>query len=132
MIGTGARDGSMQLVNTRTGATLATAVEMAVTRTERRRGLLGRNSLAPSGALVLSPCWAIHTAFMRFAIDVVFVDRRGRTVRVVRDLPPWRVAVAPRAQAAIELAAGSLGASDLRIGDELTLQAEPSHEALAG
>jgi uncharacterized membrane protein (UPF0127 family) len=111
----------MLIVNGRSDETIASEVELALTRTERRGGLLGRDSLAPSGALVISPCWSIHTAFMRFAIDVLFVDRRGRTMRIVHDLPPWRVAIAPRAHAVIELPAGSLKALDLRIGDEVRL-----------
>ncbi len=112
----------MLLMNGRSGQTIATSVELAVTRAERRRGLLGRDSLDLSAAMVISPCWAIHMAFMRFPIDAIFVDRTGRTVRLVRGLAPWRIAVAPRAHAVIELPAGSLTAQDIRIGDELHLE----------
>jgi len=112
----------MRLLNARTGEAVAGGVELALTRTARRRGLLGRDRLDPSTALLLLPCWAVHTAFMRFAIDVIFVDKDGRTVRVVRGLPPWRVAVAPGATAAIELAAGSLRPMDVMVGDRLYLE----------
>jgi hypothetical protein len=71
-----------RLVNERTGATVASDVELAVDRPTRRRGLLGRAAMNPASAMVLSPCWMVHTAFMQFAIDVVFVDRDGRVVRV--------------------------------------------------
>jgi hypothetical protein len=111
----------MLLVNARSEETIARDVELAVTRAERRRGLLGRDRLDLSAALVISPCWSIHTAFMRFSIDVVFVDRTGRAVRIVRELPPWRIAVAPRAHAVIELPAGCLTTHDIQIGDELRL-----------
>ena len=77
------------LVNRRTGRVLATSVEIARTRATRRRGLLGRDSMDPSGAFLLSPCCAIHTAFMRFAIDVVFVDKRGSIVSILHELQPW-------------------------------------------
>src|SRR5205823_2577015 len=87
----------------------------------RRRGLLGRTAMDPSEALVLSPCCAIHTAFMRFAIDVIFIDAHGQVLKIVRDLPPWRLAIAPRAHAVIELAAGSLKARDLKVGDAVEL-----------
>ena len=113
----------MELVNTRTGETIAAAVEIAATRATRRKGLLGRDSLNPSAALVLSPCFAVHTAFMRFAIDVVFVDRTG-TVRRIAQLPPWRMAVDVGACAVVELAAGC--ASGLRVGDRVCLS-EPPH-----
>src|SRR3954466_14751776 len=72
----------MQLVNARSAVTIANDVNLALTRSERRTGLLGRDSLAPSAALVLSPCGSIHTMFMRFPIDVVFVDRDGRALRI--------------------------------------------------
>ena len=111
----------MLLVNARCGETIASDVNLALTRAERRQGLLGRDSLDLSAALVLSPCWSIHTMFMRFPIDVVFVDRDGRALRIVRELAPWRIAVARRAHAAIELPAGCLRARDVRVGDELYL-----------
>lgn len=114
------------LVNQRTGAPIATAVERAVTRASRRRGLLGRDRLDASCALMLEPCAAVHTAFMRFAIDVVFVDRQGYTVKIVRDLAPWRIAVAPRAHAVVEMAAGSLEHVDLSVGDRLFLSTDTS------
>jgi uncharacterized protein len=114
----------MCLVNARSQQTIASDVTLAVTRTERRRGLLGRDHLAPTAALVLSPCWSIHTMFMHFPIDVVFVDRGGRAVRIVQELPPWRIAIAPRAHATIELAAGSVHARDIRVGDTLIVSGE--------
>ena len=105
------------LVNRRTGKAIVSAVEVASTRASRRRGLLGRDALDGDAALILTPCCAVHTAFMRFAIDVVFVSRDGEVLRIVRDLPPWRAACSPRAHAVVELAAGTLGARDLAVGD---------------
>src|SRR5262245_28727211 len=99
---------SMALINERTHAPVATEVELASTRATRRRGLLGRDSLAPSSALVLTPCVAVHTAFMRFAIDIVFVDADGYAVKLVSDVGPWRMAASARAHSVIEMAAGSL------------------------
>jgi uncharacterized membrane protein (UPF0127 family) len=110
----------MVLVNGRSDETLASDVELALTRKDRNRGLLGRDNLDSRAALVISPCWSIHTAFMRFTIDALFVDRSGRAVRIARNLPPWRIVVARRAHAVIEFRAGSL-APDVRIGDEICL-----------
>jgi len=109
----------MQLINTRTAMPVASVVELAVTRGDRRRGLLGRDSIDLSAAMMLAPCVAVHTAFMRFAIDVVFVDRDGIVRKIVRDLKPWRIAASPRAYAAVELAAGI--ARDVMPGDRLYL-----------
>ncbi len=109
------------LLNERTRQVVARDVEIADTRQARRRGLLGRDGLAGSSALVITPCFAIHTAFMRFAIDVIFMTREGRVLRVVRGLPPWRMAVAPRAHRVAELAAGSLAEGAVAVGDRLVI-----------
>ena len=110
------------LINARTGRTVASATTLALTRTERRLGLLDRSEFDPSAALVLAPCAMIHTAFMRFAIDVTFVDRTGRVVRVARGLGPWRIAASFGAYATIELTAGALDARDVAVGDRLYLE----------
>ena len=121
----------MPIINARTNDMLARDVELADTRRARRRGLLGRDGLARSSALVLSPCFMIHTAFMRFPIDVVFVDRHGLVRKVVRNLPPWRIAVAPGARLAIELSGGVLGSDDVRVGDRLDVTPGPKAVAAA-
>ena len=110
---------AVELLNERTRECVAASVEVASTRRTRRRGLLGRDHLAASTALILEPCAAVHTAFMRFSIDVVFVNRGGYAVKIVEDVPPWRIALSTRAHAAIEMAAGSLRGLDLSLGDRL-------------
>ena len=112
---------TMVLVNQRTDEALADRVEVAVTRRDRRKGLLGRSGLEPASALIIAPCFSIHTMFMRFDIDVVFVDEDGRVVKVVRDMTPWRIAVDPTAHAVVELPAGSLRDRQVNVGDRLYL-----------
>lgn len=73
---------------------------------QRLCGLLGRPPLGPGQGLWLTPCRAVHTAGMRYAIDLAFIDRRGRVVRIVRSLRPWRWAACWRARSVVELAAG--------------------------
>jgi len=118
-----ARDSSElhALSNQRTGRVVASAVELAETSETRRRGLLGRDSLDPSAALIIAPCSAIHTFFMRFVIDVVFVDHDGRVLKTVSDLKPWRIAASPRAYAVVELNAGAIRRSELAVGDRVSL-----------
>jgi uncharacterized membrane protein (UPF0127 family) len=113
---------TLELVNGRTDQALADCVEVAVTRRDRRKGLLGRDGFATSGALVLAPCLAIHTMFMRFDIDAVFVDDDGRAVKVVQNLTPWRIAVQPFAHAVVELPGGSLREGAVDVGDRLYLR----------
>jgi uncharacterized membrane protein (UPF0127 family) len=113
--------GKLALVNQRTDEALAERIEVAVTRRDRRRGLLGRSGLDASSALILAPCAAIHTMFMRFDIDAVFVDDDGRAVKIVRDMTPWRIAIGPTAHAVVELPAGSLRDRQVNVGDRLYL-----------
>ena len=117
----------MQLINDRTRKSVVETVELAETRTARRRGLLGRECLPEGAALMLIPCFAVHTAFMRFAIDVVFIDRDGRIVRTVSRMAPWRIAIAWRARAVIELPAGRLESYPVQLGDRLYLAPAREH-----
>ena len=96
------------LFNERTNQAVATQVEIAATRRSRNRGLLGRDHLDEAAAMLLAPCTSVHTVGMRFPIDVVFVDRQGYAVKVVRNLRPWRIALSIGGRAVIEMAAGSL------------------------
>ena len=110
------------IVIDRTGRVLASAVELAVTSETRRKGLLGRDSLDPSVAMIIAPCSAVHTFFMRFNIDVVFVDRSGRVLKISRDVRAWRMAAAARAYAVVELNGGSANRAGLEVGDQLSLR----------
>ena len=112
-------------MNDRTRSAVALEVDVALSRAARRRGLLGRESLGANEGLLLSPCKAVHTVGMRFPIDVIFIDRDGRAVRIVPALAPWRIAMSARAKAVIELAAGQAAASDIQVGDLLYLAPAP-------
>jgi uncharacterized membrane protein (UPF0127 family) len=86
----------------------------------RLRGLLGRRRLEADEGLLLRPVGAIHTLFMRFAIDVVFLDRDYVVLKVVENVRPWRFAAARRAKAVLELPTGS-AARRLRVGERLVI-----------
>ena len=109
------------LVNERTRKLVGEQVEIADTRRTRRRGLLGRAQFADGEALMLIPCFAVHTAFMRFAIDLIFLDRDGCVIRTVSRLRPWRMAMAWRARSVIELPAGRLERCEVQPGDRVYL-----------
>ena len=110
------------IVNAYTGVPLATTVETAFDSASRKRGLLGRDGLARRHAIVIAPTSAIHTFFMRFAIDVVFAAKDGTVVALRKSLRPWRIAVAPRAFCAIELEAGSIDRDSIAVGDRLVVR----------
>ena len=93
---------------------------LAETPFARMRGLLGRSGLSSGEGLLLRPAGSVHTAFMRFAIDVVFLDRDLRVLKVASDLAPWRTAACRGARAALELPAGEANRQGLRPGISLT------------
>jgi len=87
------------------------------------RGLLGRRGLDWDQGMLITRTGSVMTLFMRFAIDVVFLDRDGRIVGIAAELRPWRVAGARRAKSSLELPAGRAAGCDLREGDVLVLEA---------
>ena len=111
-----------RLVNETRGAVLAERAEVALAARARMKGLLGRDSLAEGAALVIKPCTSIHTFFMRFPIDVIFLDDAGKVLRAIRAMPPWRLTrIYPRAACVAELPAGTLLRSGTTEGDRVLL-----------
>jgi uncharacterized membrane protein (UPF0127 family) len=90
----------------------------------RMRGLLGRGSLRSDEGILLRPASSVHTAFMRFPIDVVFVDRDLVVLKVVPELRPWRAAACRGAKATFELPAGEARRRGVVPGTGLTLSAD--------
>jgi uncharacterized membrane protein (UPF0127 family) len=109
------------LRNTRHGNIVARTIETAFDRHTRNRGLLGRSSLDRDTALILAPCNSIHTFFMKFPIDVAFIDKRGTIRRARAAVGPWRIQLSLTSFAVIELEAGALERSGTRAGDQLVL-----------
>ena len=105
----------------RNARVLASRIETAFDSATRRKGLLGRNSLAEGDALIIAPCNSIHTFFMRFPLDAAFVARDGALVSISHVVHPWRIRFALRAFAVVELPAGTLEHLDTRVGDALRL-----------
>ncbi|HXV05387.1 MAG TPA: DUF192 domain-containing protein [Solirubrobacterales bacterium] len=95
--------------------------EIADTAPTRLRGLLGRRELRPGEGMLLRPSNSVHTAFMRFPIDAVFLDAELRVLKVRGELRPWRAAGARRARAVLELAAGEAARRGVSVGERLEL-----------
>jgi uncharacterized protein len=113
---------SWTLCNVRTDCAVATRVEPAFDSHSRRQGLLGRTAFPDGSAIIIAPCNAIHTFFMRFSIDAIFVKKDGTVVRVVTALAPWRLSISPRAYAVVEVPAGTAARTETRAGDVLQLK----------
>jgi uncharacterized membrane protein (UPF0127 family) len=109
--------------NLRTQSIVASCVEVADRGPARTRGLLGRRSLGVGEGLWIVPCEAVHTFGMRFAIDLVFLDRRNIVRKVRSSVPPGRLSGCLRARSVLELAAGTLENTPVHPGD--TLQFSP-------
>jgi uncharacterized protein len=89
---------------------------VADTPLARMRGLLKHQELPSGDGLLLQPAGSIHTAFMRFPIDVVFLNAEYEVIKLVADLSPWRTARASGAKAVLELTAGEIVRRRLAVG----------------
>ena len=92
---------------------------LAETALTRMRGLLGRRELPSGEGILLKPASSVHMAFMRFAIDAVFLDVDMRVVKIAADLKPWRMAAARGAKSCLEIGAGEAARRGLSVGDRL-------------
>lgn len=98
----------------------------------RMRGLLGRRSLREGEGMVLRPAWSIHTAFMRFPIDVVFLDADQVVIKIVPNLAPFKTASCRGAREVVELRAGECERRGLALGDRVAWAARPADSAAPG
>jgi uncharacterized protein len=105
------------------GVVVCNRCELAESTFARMRGLLGRAGLAEGEGMLINPAPSVMTFFMRFPIDVVFLDRDTSIVKIAHSLRPWRTAGARRAVAALELPAGTAAALGLEPGMSLVLDA---------
>ena len=113
------------IVNARSGKVVAERLLTAFDSRTRKKGLLAHESLPQSTAMVIAPSNAVHTFFMKFPIDIVFVSKGGRVLKIRSSVPAWRMTASLRAFAVLELAAGSLDGSDTRVGDQLIVSRRP-------
>lgn len=110
----------MKLFNKTRGLEIATKVIRATTTYQRMKGLLGKSKMEVGEALWIRSCSSIHTCFMQFPIDVIFVDRQLKVKRVVQNLKPWRpICMALGADSVFELAAGQISIGHISKGDLL-------------
>jgi uncharacterized membrane protein (UPF0127 family) len=123
----------LQVSNKTRGTILASWLEVADTGPRRNRGLLGRKGLARGEGLWIVPCESVHTFFMQFPIDLVYLDRNNRIKKLRADVAPWRMSACLSAFSILELPAGTIRGSQSERGDELEFAPAPSDsEAPAG
>jgi uncharacterized membrane protein (UPF0127 family) len=101
---------------------LGESVEIADTNEKRRVGLLEHTRLDPGAGLWIVPCESVHTFFMKFPIDLVYLDKRRKVRKVRHAVPAWRLSACLRAHSILELPAGTAEKSGTLPGDELSFE----------
>lgn len=113
---------SVRIDNLTKRTELATAARLASNPWSRMVGLLGKKGLADGAGLVLEPCASIHTFFMRFAIDVIYLDKEATVLKVVPCLKPFRFSgVLRHGHYTVELPVGTIERSGTSPGDRLAI-----------
>ena len=113
----------MRITNTSRETELASNARAANTFWSRLVGLLGRKSLEPGEALLIEPCSSVHTAFMRFTIDVVYLDKERRVIKMVPRMVPFRASALWRGgHSVVELPAGRIEDTSTSVGDQLAFE----------
>ena len=119
---------TLRVLNRSKGTVLCERLEVAESMAAQSRGLLGRDDLAPGAGMLFEGSWLplmwMHMFFMRFAIDIVFLDKSNRVLRIDHSLKPWRVSsMVFGARRALELEAGAAVRSSTTEGDQLDIVA---------
>jgi uncharacterized membrane protein (UPF0127 family) len=124
----------LRVTNLTRDTVLATCMEIADSAAKRNKGLLGREGLAPGEGLWISPCEAVHTFWMQFPIDLVYLDRKKRIRKLVSDVPAWRLSACLWAHSVLELPAGTIRETKTALGDTLEfleVSAQPAPHPIA-
>jgi len=125
--------GSINLVNVSRGTTIADRVEIATSLWARGKGVMGRRNLPVGFGLVIKPCNSIHTFAVFTALDVLFVGRDGRILKLLSPIRPWRVGpIVWRSAWVAELPPGTVVATGTQVGDVVALLAQEDDSAASG
>ncbi len=110
----------IEIRNTTQNNIIASQGIMADTFLRRLKGLLGKTEISDDEALCIKPCKSVHTFFMRFPIDVIFIDRENKVINITKSLKPFKTSkYIKNAMYVIEIGAGMSEIKDVRIGDKV-------------
>ena len=113
------REIRLQVSNLTRQTVLATCMEVADSGPKRNKGLLGRKLLRPGEGMWIVPCESVHTFFMQFPIDLVYLDREHRIRKLRSGVVPWRLSACLSAHSVLELPAGTIYNTNTKPGDKL-------------
>jgi uncharacterized protein len=111
----------MRIFNVTRNTEVARNAEVARSGAKRSKGLLGRKCLASGEGMWIVPCEAVHTFFMKFALDLIYLDRKLRVKKVRTNVSPWRFSACLSAHSILELPCGAIGDSQTVAGDLLEI-----------
>jgi len=109
----------VKIVNLTRKTDIAKRAEVAGSGAKRSKGLLGRKGLGPGEGMWIIPCEAVHTFFMQFPIDLIYLDRKLRVKKTRMSVPAWRLSACLSAHSVVELPAGTINESRTEKGDLL-------------
>jgi uncharacterized membrane protein (UPF0127 family) len=132
MSGSQASPQKLRVRNSTRGAALADRADIAGTSAKRRTGLLKHNALEPGEGLWIAPCEAVHTAGMKFSIDVLFLDKQRRVLKIRANMTAWKISACWRAHSVLELPAGACAATGTLTGDQLEFEKYEAEAPAAG
>lgn len=113
----------MKIYNSTQNNLIADDVKVAQNFVTRSIGLLSKKSISESEALIIKPCCSIHTFFMKFAIDVLFVGANGQIVALHENVTPWRILpIHLKSKYVIELASGQIALKNICLGDIISIK----------
>lgn len=112
-----------RVTNLTRGTLIGDAITSAESSAERRTGLLKHTRLEEGAGLWIVPCEAVHTFFMKFPLDLIYLDRKRRVRALRRNVLPWRFSICLPAHSIIELPVGTIDRTATQTGDELELLA---------
>ncbi|HLJ46978.1 MAG TPA: DUF192 domain-containing protein [Bryobacteraceae bacterium] len=112
----------MRVRNSSKGTTLADRADIADNSAKRRTGLLKHTSLNQGEGLWIVPCEAVHTIGMKFPIDVLFLSKKRKVLKIRRVMHKWKMSACLRAHSVLELPAGICDSAQTTVGDQLELE----------
>lgn len=112
----------IQVQNLTRNVELADRAEVADTSAKRRTGLLKHTGLEPGEGLWIVPCESVHSFFMKFTIDVLYLDRKHRVKKIRPEMTPWRISGCLTAHSVLELPAGTITRTGTKRGDQLEIK----------
>ncbi|MBF0265286.1 MAG: DUF192 domain-containing protein [Gammaproteobacteria bacterium] len=110
---------STQLIDFTTKHMILDSLFVTESSLERMQGLLGKKKLTHSDGLLILPCNSVHTFFMKYSIDVVYLNKLGEILKIVPSLKPWRLSFCLRAASTLELTKDAAASLNLHIGQKL-------------